>query len=189
MNRTMKKLTLLLSLILGTTLVPMYALAETRATSSSDVVITTSSSASEAQIFTACSQSSIEVRDSSIGSARTAYNNAMTVALDARKEAEKRAVALVDAGDKKDAIKVAVDEYKKAVTQAQDNLTRARKEAWSTFESNMKACRDMREGKEASANEATPQTTTLKADSKTTQSQPESKSFLDTLWKFFKKGE
>jgi hypothetical protein len=76
--------------------------------------------ATEAQLLTACAQTSIDIRDSAIGSARMAYNNSMAVALDARKEAEKKAVALDDTDAKKDAIKVAVDAYKKDVTQAQD---------------------------------------------------------------------
>ncbi len=104
---------------------------------------TESSTSTDVQIFTACSQAAIEVRDSAIGSARTAYNNSMNIALDARKEAEKSAVAILDQGAKKDAIKVAVDEYKKAVTQAQEALTKARKEAWDAFETNTIGCRDI----------------------------------------------
>jgi NADH dehydrogenase/NADH:ubiquinone oxidoreductase subunit G len=140
----MKKNTLLTACTLALGFMPMIASAQL----SVNIHATTSvqieaGQASEAQILTACSQASIEIRDSAIGSARTAYNNAMAVALDARKEAEKKAVALLDADEKKAAIKAAVESYKKAVTQAQDGLTRARKDAWATFETNTKNCRDV----------------------------------------------
>lgn len=121
---------------------PLVASAQVPVVASFGVQAGSSSTTTEVQVFTACSQDAIEARDSAIGSARTAYNNAMNVALDSRKEAEKSAVAIQDSGDKKDAIKTAVEEYKKAVTQAQDALTKARKEAWDTFEANTIACRD-----------------------------------------------
>lgn len=145
---------------------------------------TSAAATSDVQIFTACSQAAIEARDSAIGSARTAYNNAMNIALDSRKEAEKAAVAIQDGGDKKDAIKNAVDEYKKAVTQAQDALTKARKEAWDTFEANTIACRDSNESKgmEASNQGATQKNAaaTLKADNKASARILQAESKLDT---------
>lgn len=98
--------------------------------------------ATEAQIFTTCSQEAIEARDSSISSARTAYNSAMAIALGSRKDAEKKAVALPDANEKKTAIKEAVEEYKKAVNQAQEALIKARKEAWAHFETSTSKCRE-----------------------------------------------
>jgi hypothetical protein len=140
----MNKKTLILSLALGFSALPMLASAQLGVNvSATTSVQIEAGQASEAQILTACSQASIEIRDSAIGSARTAYNNAMTIALDERKEAEKEAVALTDTDEKKTAIKTAVESYKKAVTQAQDGLTKARKDAWATFETNTKDCRDM----------------------------------------------
>lgn len=135
----MKKNTFLTTFALGLALIPMFASAETNATATLQISI---NAPTEAQVFTACSQTSIEVRDEAIGSARTAYNNSMSVALDARKEAEKKAVAIEDADQKKEAIRVAVENYKKAVTEAQDTLTEARKEAWDSFETNTQGCRD-----------------------------------------------
>lgn len=153
-------------------LVPLYASAQE----------TDNQNAVEAQIFTACSQNAIETRDSAIGSARTAYNNAMTIALDERKEAEKTAVALTDTGSKKAAIKSAVEDYKKAVAQAQEALVKARKEAWATFEANMKTCR---EGKDLISDSAS-----LHAETKVeTEDKPIKKSFLESLRNLFKKGE
>lgn len=140
----MKKNTLLTTFALALGFVPMLASAQLSVNlSATTSVQVEAGQASEAQILTACSQTSIEIRDSAIGSARMAYNNAMAVALDARKEAEKKAVALTDADEKKAAIKIAVEAYKKAVTQAQEGLTKARKDAWATFETNTKNCRDM----------------------------------------------
>jgi hypothetical protein len=142
----MKKLLLAIPLIflplIANAQVPVVASFGIQSGNSTSTAVT-----AEVQIFTACSQAAIEARDSAIGSARTAYNNAMNIALDSRKEAEKSAVAIRDGGDKKDAIKSAVDEYKKAVTQAQDALTKARKEAWDTFEANTIACRDSNESR------------------------------------------
>lgn len=127
--------------------VPVIASFGIQSGSTTSATVTT-----DVQVFTACSQAAIEARDSAIGSARTAYNNAMNVALDSRKDAEKSAVAIQDSGDKKDAIKNTVDEYKKAVTQAQDALTKARKEAWDTFEANTIACRDSNDSKGSEVN-------------------------------------
>ncbi len=131
----MKRENLLTTIALALAFIPFYAGAEA-ATS------TPPAPATEAQVFTACSQAAIEVRDNSIGAARTTYNIAMANALSARKEAEKSAVAFENVDEKKDAIRVAVDEYKKAVTAAQDGLTKARKEAWATFEAETNNCRD-----------------------------------------------
>ncbi len=141
----MKKNTFLTTLAFSTTLIPFLASAQISATTSLQIGV--GQQPTEAQILTACSQSSIEIRDSAIGSARTAYNNSMSIALEARKNAEKVAVAIEDAGDKKDAISVAVEEYKKSVTQAQDGLTKARKEAWLAFEVNTKGCREISKDK------------------------------------------
>jgi len=139
---------LLTTLALGMASLPVLASAQISVNLSATTSISaTTGIVTEAQLLTACSQTSIEIRDSAISSARTAYNNSMSVALDARKEAEKKAVALTDAGEKKDAIKIAVENYKKDVTQAQETLTKARKEAWAQFETNTNACRDMSKDK------------------------------------------
>jgi hypothetical protein len=128
---------------------PVFASAQSLSLgiSATTTVQATSGAATEAQLLTACAQASIDIRDSAIGSARMAYNNSMAAALDARKEAEKKAVAIDDTDAKKDAIKVAVDAYKKDVTQAQDALTKARKDAWAQFEANTNACRDLSKDK------------------------------------------
>lgn len=150
---------------------------------SAQLSATTTPQASEAQVFTACSQAAIEVRDSSIGSARVAYNNSMNVALDARKVAEKEAVALADAGEKKAAIKVAVDDYKKAVTQAQDALTKARKEAWSTFEASTKACREAHKPENDDEDEIMQPSKAAEPESK-----PAKPGFFESLKNLFWKG-
>jgi hypothetical protein len=202
----MKKNTLITAFTTSLIFFPLLASAQTISANTNVQVNVTK--ASEAQIFTACSQTSIEIRDEAIGSARTAYNNSMAVALDARKEAEKKAVAIEDTSEKKDAIRVAVEDYKKAVTAAQENLTTARKEAWATFETNTKDCRDSsKDKKQANTAEkrvAAPtmsakktEAATLQADMKmeTKASASEIKTFrevikeqIETIKAFFKIG-
>lgn len=182
-----KKTNILTTIALGAMLLPVFAHAESVATSTLPQT--------EAQVFTACSQAAIEVRDSSIGAARTTYNQSMAAALTARKEAEKEAVALADAGDKKEAIRAAVEEYKKAVSTAQDELTKSRKEAWSTFESNANSCRDTskeaRKGfitdKKASSTE---KESGDRSDADETKNEIKSLKdvFIESLKNFFKKG-
>ncbi len=188
----MNKNTFLTAIALTLGFMPMVASAQLGlSVSATTSVQVEAGQASEAQILTACSQASIEIRDSAIGSARAAYNNAMSIALDARKEAEKRAVALTSADEKKDAIKVAVDAYKKAVTQAQDGLTKARKDAWAAFETNTKNCRDMNNDKrEAFVSDKKAATDTKKTELRTMQAETkatiedqkaEAKTFRDTI--------
>jgi ABC-type Na+ efflux pump permease subunit len=200
----MKKLLLTLPLFL----LPMFASAQVPIVASFGIQAE-SATTTDVQIFTACSQAAIEVRDSTIGSARTAYNNAMNIALDGRKEAEKTAVAILDSGAKKDAIKIAVDEYKKAVTQAQDALTKARKEAWEAFEANTIGCRDMGKNSPSDSRVMKKESSTLlKAENKatvrtmqaeisadlSTETKVETKSFgelirsqIDSIKNFFKR--
>lgn len=121
----------------------------------------------EAQIFTACSQEAIEVRDSSISAARTAYNHAMAIALGSRKDAEKKAVAITDNDEKKAAIKGVVEEYKKVVNHAQESLIKARKEAWAQFEISTSKCREAsRENKASVLDTKADARASLKADDK-----------------------
>jgi hypothetical protein len=186
----MKKLTLLTPVLLSLFALPLFASAETLSVpvgTSASTTVEVSATATEAQLMTACAQNAIDARDSSIGSARSAYNNAMTVALDARKEAEKKAIALED-NAKKDAIKAAVDSYKKAVLQAQDTLTSARKEAWAAFEANTNTCRDTSKIGGAGA-KASSSLRTMQADAKSiTDDKKTIKDVIDALKSFFKLG-
>jgi hypothetical protein len=158
-NLSMKKTLTLFTLSLA--FIPFFASAQATGTVASSIEAT-GTPATQAQIFTACSQSAIDIRDSSIASARTTYNNSMTLALDARKESEKKAIAITDNGGKKEAIINTVNEYKKAVTQAQDALTQARKDAWDAFETNTQNCRDPHND----ASGTKPQAATFKASNK-----------------------
>lgn len=176
----MKK-TILLITTLALLAGPIFASAETVTISATTTVAGVASSTTPAQLMTQCAQSAIDIRDSAIGSARTAYNNTMTVALDARKDAEKKAVALEENG-KKDAIEKAVDAYKASVQQAQDTLTQARKEAWSQFETNTAACRDLSNQLKKGTTTPAKAQANLKAESSTA----EGKTFKDTLGQFFK---
>lgn len=190
----MKKENLLTTIAIGIALLPFYASAESLASTTPSVPV---QQATEAQVFTACSQAAIEVRDNSIGSARTTYNLAMSEALNSRKDAEKNAVALDDEDERKDAIRAAVEDYKKAVTSAQDGLTKARKEAWSSFETNANKCRDVSKDTRKGAADKRSELRALQATEKTDgeEVKVETKSFreslleqLESLKNFFKKG-
>lgn len=144
-------------------LLPMYTHAEeaTSTTATSTIkdallikVEATSTPLSPPKNFTLCSQDAIETRDTSIASSRTTYNNAMASALKDRKNKEKAAVAVVDDSDKKNAIKMSVASYKNVVKVAQNNLTQARKEAWQTFEDDIKACHEIEDREIASQKES-----------------------------------
>lgn len=120
--------------LLGALLVPTFAGAQTSTTS---VVV-----APPQSTFTTCQQAAVEKRDTAIGVARTEYNEAMKVALDVRKEAVKAALSIVDIDEQDDAKKEAADEYRTLTKNAQDALTKYRKNAWDTFEADTKACRE-----------------------------------------------
>lgn len=191
----MKKKNIITSVAFGLALLPFYAGAQSVATTSLSV---SAQPATEAQVFTACSQASIEIRDNAIGAARTTYNTAMSAALSARKDAEKEAVAITDASDKKDAIQAAVEEYKKAVTSAQEDLTKARKEVWNSFEANTNNCRETsKETRKNSTIEKKAEQQTMQTEQKTKveEVKTETKSFresfmdqLESLKNFFTKG-
>lgn len=148
----MKKNTL--TLLLGIFLLPTFAYAEeltlAMGTSTTITASTTEESATSTKAntppiksFTVCSQEAIEKRDTHIGSSRSSYNVSMTNALNERKNREKAAVAIVDASDKKDAIKVSVDTYKNQTKAAQNTLTQTRKIVWQEFEDDIKRCREI----------------------------------------------
>jgi hypothetical protein len=120
--------------LLGALLVPTFAGAQTSTTS---VVV-----APPQSTFTTCQQAAVEKRDTAIGVARTEYNEAMKVALDVRKEAVKTALSIIDIDEQDDAKKEAADEYRTLTKNAQDALTKYRKNAWDTFEADTKACRE-----------------------------------------------
>jgi hypothetical protein len=132
------------------------------------------------QVFTACSQDAIETRDDTISSARATYNSAMTAALSQRKDSEKQAVGAENDDEKKSILTKAADEYKDAVHTAQDNLSQARKDAWTQFEADVKACRDARDGTVARA---------AKAEVKAEKEEDKSiiKNFFEAIKGIFKK--
>lgn len=175
-----KRENLFITLAIALAATPFYASADTQATTTRPMT--------EAQVFTACSQSAIEVRDNSIGSARMTYNLAMSAALSARKEGEKNAVAIEDEDKKRDAIKAAVDQYKQAVTSAQENLTKARKEAWNAFEANTNKCREVSKGKSGDKKSAVQ--TAEKTDEEEVKNETRSlkSSIIDSLKGFFRIG-
>ncbi len=136
----MKKL-LLTTILSAAFAIPLFASAQVGITTDTNATVTVEQgTTTQAHIFTACSQASIETRDSFIASARSVYNEQMAKALDARKEAEKAAVAILDVDAKRVAIQTAAEAYKKAVTKAQNDLTESRKDAWAGFEKDTEEC-------------------------------------------------
>lgn len=115
--------------------VPLYASAQ-------DASPRAKTATSSGISFTMCQQDAVEIRDSAIGVARTAYSEAMNKALDYRKGAVKLALELESEEDQNDAKKKVADEYRILVKKAQDDVTRARTEAWDMFEDNMERCRE-----------------------------------------------
>ncbi len=132
--------------------IPLYGYAEeiptklatsTITTTVEGTFSTTTASTTPVKTFTLCSQEAIEARDTKIASSRVIYNTAMANALTERKNKEKVAVAIVDEGDKKHAIKTSVESYKHHTKGAQTLLVQARKIAWQSFENDVKECREI----------------------------------------------
>ena len=170
----MKKTTLILSLSLFA-LIPSFSFAEegtsTIVSTIKEVAIATTTATStpeEVKPFTVCSQEAIEKRDTDIAASRNTYNAAMTNALTVRKNKEKLAVAIKNASDKKDALKLSVETYKNPTKVAQNTLTQARKEVWQTFEDDIALCRKL----EDEANKA-------KEDAVTSTSTEQGEAFLE----------
>ncbi len=113
----------------------------------------TSTASTTAKSFTTCSQEAIEKRDTKIASSRALYNTSMTSALTERKNKEKAAVAVLDADDKKDAIKLSIENYRNKAKGAQTILTQARKMTWQTFEDDITVCRELEKNTEEPSNE------------------------------------
>jgi hypothetical protein len=184
---------LLLSFLLVPSFVSADDVSDTQATSttaSSTIVL------SKSQIFTACSQDAIELRDTRLAQARGAYNNAMNTLLVERKDAEKEAVAIEDEKEKKEAIKDSVDNYKVQVKVIQNTLTQSRKAIWQNFENDTKTCRENLEKKNddeskdakkslKEAPEARAMSATMAVDAKK-EAAPEQKSVKESLFSSIK---
>ena len=143
--------------LLSTLLIPTFASAQLQATSTGYTQAT----------FTSCQQAAVEKRDTAIGIARTEYNEAMKIALDVRKESVKTALSILDLEEQNDAKKKAADEYRTLTKNAQDALTKYRRNAWDAFEADTKACREtMRDVQvQADTNTVSEKRTMMKAES------------------------
>jgi osmotically-inducible protein OsmY len=158
----------ILTLLVGTFfLIPVFGYAEELpiklATSATTTITeegdtgTTTASTTPVRTFTTCSQEAIEARDTRIASSRFTYNTEMANALIERKNKEKAAVAISDEGDKKDAIKASVESYKNRAKAAQTILVQARKQAWQTFENDIKNCHEILDDDTSSSQDVTSQ--------------------------------
>lgn len=172
----MKKIYFTLAALL---FIPLFGHAQIIETSTS----THSDGDTHARLFTLCSQNAIENRDTAITEARATYNTAMTDIVTKRKEKEKAAVALLNASEKKAAIKTAVELYRKESLVAQDALTDARKIIWSTFEADVQACREEKEGKATTTTDVTANTMSAARSMKVeiTEEKEENKTLRESL--------
>jgi hypothetical protein len=129
--------------------------------------------------FTLCSQEAIEKRDTKIATSRAIYNTAMTSALTERKNKEKAAVAILDADDKKDAIRLSAETYKNQAKSAQATLTSARKTTWEDFEDDIALCREIE--KEVTIQEKEPKDLRTVESSLKKSEELESKTIKETI--------
>jgi DNA repair ATPase RecN len=176
---------LLLSFLLTPILASANEVSESYATSSS---ATSTIALTKSQVFTACSQDAIELRDTKLAQARGSYNNAMNALLVERKEAEKEAVAIEDEKEKKDAIKESVDSYKVQVKVIQNTLTQSRKTIWQNFENDTKTCRDNLEKKDDDENKTSKKAPKEVSEvSKVAEQKSVKESLFDSLKSLFSK--
>lgn len=117
--------------------IPILVNAESDVSSSTEIVVTASSSEQELIL---CKQTAIEKRDTEILSAKNIYNEMMEKSLLARKEAEKKSVAILEEDTKKTATDAAVEAYRTSVKTTQAILTSARQNAWENFITDIKTC-------------------------------------------------
>lgn len=142
-----------------------------------------------ARLFTTCSQTAIEDRDTAITKAREIYNASMNEILLERKNGEKAAVAITDAGDKKDAIKEVVDIYRKNALEAQDVLTSSRKDIWEKFEADIELCREAKSDVHATLSASSTASTTVATTSQKTKEMKEKTSVTEKTKKVEQKEE
>jgi hypothetical protein len=138
---------------------PLYASAhESSIPHEEPVPIITEEEITPLKTFTTCSQDAIEKRDTNIALSRSDYNISMNTALLERKNNEKNAVSNERESSKKAALKISVENYKNKAKTTQGTLTQARKNAWQTFENDIKKCRDEQEDEPSLVKEISTQT-------------------------------
>jgi DNA repair ATPase RecN len=102
------------------------------------------------QSFVDCSEKAIDARDESIKTARNLYNKEMEKAMIIRKDSEKKILLIENDADKKVALRKAVEEYKRTVTENQGNLKESRELIWAAFDKTIEQCRTQRKNAQKS---------------------------------------
>ena len=87
-----------------------------------------------------CAQNAIEKRETAISSAVDQYATAWKAALSARKNALKDAVGLTDKKARKEAVKKAWEEYRKARRTVNKTFEVTKRDAWKQYRKDAKAC-------------------------------------------------
>lgn len=118
-----------------------YAQTGTGTTATPPPVTTTTTAAPKPAFDVACVQGAIEKRDTAIIGGVDAFGAAIKSALTTRKDALKAAWAVEKAKDRRTARKAAWAAYDKAAKDAHSALKTVRNGAWSTYKTDLKACK------------------------------------------------
>lgn len=126
----MKKIAISLGVLLAAT--PILALGQVTSSSTSSTI--------SAQPKVACVQNALEKRESSLIAGHSTFNTSIITALTARKDGLKSAYALADKAATKSAKKTVWANFSTAQKNAHDAMRNVRKNSWTTFNSDMRAC-------------------------------------------------
>ncbi len=122
-----------------------YAATGTVTTGTAPAAVTTTTTTAPAApkpaLDVACIQGAIEKRDTAIIGGVDAFGTAIKSALTTRKDALKAAWAVEKAKDRRAARKAAWAAYDKAAKDAHSALKSVRNGAWSTYKTDLKACK------------------------------------------------
>lgn len=89
----------------------------------------------------ACMSAAVEKRDNSIIASVDTYATSVKTALQTRRDALKAAWLLTEKDARESAIKAAHKAFQGTWKKAADGVRKARKEAWSVFKNDAKACK------------------------------------------------
>lgn len=88
-----------------------------------------------------CMETAVDKRDTAIMNAIDTFHTAVKTALTTRKDALSAAWGNTDTTARKEALKTAWTNWKNEAKAARQSLNTARKSAWSTFQTDRKACK------------------------------------------------
>ena len=118
------------------------AFAETTGTTTNGgVPVVTATNTPKATFDVTCVQNAIEKRDTAISASVDVFATSVKSALTTRKDALKGAWAITKAQDRRTARKAAWAAYNKSAKDAHTALKTTRNSAWSTYKTDLKACK------------------------------------------------